>query len=200
MTSSNVTAARLHRLAALAGQLAAAVDGGALDRMAEWSRVGPSTGGGTGRGAPSDPTADAALAAKDLAGEHARAVTIAVSEALLRISAAARIAALYPPARVPDEAMRARLAAENGAVPAPGCQSCARIPGPVDGAPRWEPADSRLTQPTTAGGALTAPQWLCRWCGDTTRRLGRLPNVEELARHHRGLRLRFADTPDRRRR
>jgi hypothetical protein len=189
------TAARLRRLAALATQLAAAVDGGVLDRMAEWSAAGPRARGlGSGR-AGADPTGNAALAAgDDLADLHARSVVAAVEAALSRLGTAQQLVRLYPVARVPDDATRARLAALDGNAPAPGCWSCARIRG-VGEAARWEPADSRLRHPTDAGGILEERRWLCRWCNDTTRRLGRLPTHEELARHHSGRRVNFADTP-----
>ena len=195
--STTQTAARLRRLAALANQLAAAVDGGVLDRMAEWSAAGPRARGlGSGR-AGADPTGNAALAAgDDLADLHARSVVAAVEAALARLGTAQQLVRLYPVARVPDEATRARLAALDGNAPAPGCWSCARIRG-VGEAARWEPADSRLQHPTDAGGILDEHRWLCRWCNDTTRRLGRLPSHEELIRHHSGRRLNFAELPER---
>lgn len=190
-------AARLRRLATLANQLAVAVDGGVLERMAEWSAGGPRAHSNGSRRAGADPTGNAALAAsEDLADVHARTVDAAVDGALLDLRTVERLVRLYPVARVPDDAVRARLAALNGEEPAPGCRSCVRIPG-VGDAPRWEPADTRLKHPTTAGGILDEPQWLCRWCNDTTRRLGRLPTPEELARHHAGLRLNFAELPER---
>lgn len=195
--STDRTAARLRRLAVLASQLAGAVDGGVLERMAEWSAGGPrSRGSGSGR-AGADPTGNAALAASnDLADLHHRSVVAAVEAALAKLSTARRIVALYPPPRVPDEAVRELIAALNGQAPAPGCANCAQIPGAAAG-PRWEPADTRLKHPTTAGGVLGEPQWLCRWCNDTTRRLGRLPTPDELVRHHAGLRLNFAELPER---
>jgi hypothetical protein len=195
--SSHHIAARLRRLATLADQLAVAVDGGVLERMAEWSAGGlRARGSGSGR-AGADPTGNAALAAgEDLADVHARAVVAAVEVALAKLTPVERIVRLYPKPRVPDEATRALLAALNGQPPAPGCANCARIPG-AGGGLRWEPADTRLKHPTTAGDVLGEPQWLCRWCNDTTRRLGRLPTPEELARHHTGQRLNFAELPER---
>jgi hypothetical protein len=189
--SSDRTAARLRMIAVLATQLAGTVDAG-LERMAEWSAGGPgSRGSGTGR-AGADPTGNAALAGVDRADVHARLVAKSVEDALALLTCARRTLALYPEPHVPA---RALLAAANGEAPAPGCRSCARIPGAGD-APRWEPADTRLKHPTTAGRTLDEPWWLCRWCNDTTRRLGRLPTPDELGRHHAGLRLRFTELPD----
>lgn len=93
----------------------------------------------------------------------------------------------YPDAHQAGEADRLALARAN-IVPDPGCANCARLEGP-DGRPRWEPADLRVSGPTTAGGVLAEPMVLCSWCRNRLDLWGRLPSEAELTRHHQGQRV-----------
>jgi hypothetical protein len=68
------------------------------------------------------------------------------------------------------------------------CSSCLRVEG-SDGRPRREPVAARPAGPTDVGGRLAEPQNLCQWCYRCVLDWGRLPNPEELQRHHSGQRV-----------
>lgn len=195
--TGTLSAVELRAMADAAVRLAvvvrAAVDHGVVDRMAE--RAGPAMGaGGSGprpRGAYGDPTAAAALRNRDVADPAALdrlALGALVHAAASALRRAERLCERYPVATEPALA----LGGANSA--APGCTSCARLPGARGR--RWEPPDGRLAGPTTVGGRLEAPTWLCVWCVERLRSWGRLPTVDELDRHHAGRRVPWpADIP-----
>lgn len=104
------------------------------------------------------------------------------------------ILAAFPPAHPAGEADRLALARQNER-PEPGCTSCARL-DVAKGVARWEPIDSRLVGPTSAGGRLAEEMLLCVWCHDKVRLWDRLPTVDELAAHHEGRRVHWpTDVP-----
>lgn len=186
---------RLARLVAdEVAALVATIEDGGLQRMRQ-AAASPAPTSRAERvvvaGGVSDPTASAALA-----GGHDAAVVdeLELRHILQRLYTVAcrgkRVLDRYPVAAVLDADTRAVLglgAAE------PGCTNCAQLPG-LGGGPRWEPVDSRLTNPLALpdGTAL----WLCRWCHDALDRWGRLPTRDELATHHAGRRVTWpADVP-----
>jgi hypothetical protein len=114
---------------------------------------------------------------------------------MAQVRQALDLARLYPEPRVADAADRAALARLNDRDPEPGCDSCARVVD-AQGRRRWEPIDGRLANPTTVGGVLDQPVWLCRWCYDACRDWRRLPTLEEVTRRAEGQRVPWpADVP-----
>lgn len=94
----------------------------------------------------------------------------------------------YPPAHLATAAERRSLGLGDG----PWCSSCARVEGP-DGGPRREPTRGDLANPTDVEGRLAEPAWLCRWCYGAVRDWGRVPTLDEVARHARGSRVSWPD-------
>lgn len=138
-------------------------------------------------GAHADPTARLALRGVELASAHRDEVQRLLVHLRAQTDRLAQLVALYPTPHAAGEADRLALARLN-ARSEPGCQSCARIPGPRGG-PRWEPAHPKLDGPTWAGGRLAEPMWLCRWCYEALLAWNRLPSEKELVRHHAGQRV-----------
>jgi hypothetical protein len=169
---------------------------GLLQRLAE-AEAGPAAARAdrtSARGALlADPTAVAAMRGLDLAAAHRAELERCIGRARTAIRRALEIAAGYPEARAPDPGVATALARANDRAD-PGCESCARITGPA-GVPRWEPPIGPLC--TDVAGALPEPARLCRWCWDAVSRWGRLPTVEELARHHDGRRVSWPDDVER---
>lgn len=125
-----------------------------------------------------DPTGEAAIHPDRAAADHAELVRhVATLER--HATTVADLLGRYD-ARTPTD--KERRDAERAHDP--GCASCARIPHPSTGGPRWEPPVT--TQPTDANGNLAQPQWLCWWCRRWVLDTGRLPTVAELADHHAG--------------
>lgn len=190
-----------HETADRLGELCAALDHGALGRMAQARTGVPAarydrTGGRTDLVA--DPTASSAIALVEMGQEAAAAHRREIERMVIRargcLDRALQLVALYPEARTASEADRLALARLNHRAE-PGCESCARVEGPAGG-PRWEPIDSRLAGPTDVAGRLAEPKALCRWCHDCVSRWGRLPSERELERHHDGKRVGWpADVP-----
>ena len=150
--------------------------------------------------ATSDPTGESAVNAvvNDRAGDRATAIERELDRTLRRVAGdverIADIVAAYGPARPAGAADRLALARQNTPTP-PGCASCARCEA-ARGVSRWEPIDSRLRGPTTAGGRIPAPMHLCVFCHDKLRLWDRLPTVAELTAHHEGRRVRWpTDVP-----
>jgi hypothetical protein len=179
---------RLTALAEAVTALRAAIVSGALQRMAE-ATVGPPaasiTGGGGRSGLFADPTAAAALSqgstGDQLGTLHRAELDRLIQRATDLVQQAVALTTLYPEPRVADASDRAALARINGRQE-PGCDNCARILGPA-GTSRWEPIDSRLSNPLAVGDEA---MWLCAWCNGRFKAWGRLPTPDELRRHHNG--------------
>lgn len=141
--------------------------------------------------AVADPTA---AMRPDVAARDVRKLDRALEGIEVYLRDAEAVLDTYGPARKANELDRLALARLNIA-PMPGCNNCARI-NDSKGVPRWEPADSRNPEPTTAGGKLDEAQVLCSWCRNRLDLWGRLPSERELERHHRGDRVPWpADVP-----
>lgn len=137
-------------------------------------------------GSHADTTASWAQRGTGMAAGHRGELVKWINTARNAIEAARSVLALYPPPHHADDDDRAALARINGREPC--CANCARLRRD-DGQPRWEPIDSRLRDATTVGGRLDEAVLLCVWCVERVRAWGRLPNVAELERHHRGERV-----------
>jgi hypothetical protein len=112
----------------------------------------------------------------------------ALETAAKMINRVVAIVAGWPPPHAATATERASLGLGDG----PWCVSCARVTG-SDGAPRREPIRADLTNPTDVEGRLAEPAWLCRWCYGAVRDWGRVPTIDEAARHDRGLRVAWPD-------
>lgn len=179
---------RARMLHAHAATLREVMLGGLLQRISE-AEGGLRAGRFEPMGSPgshSDTTASWALRGTDMAGQHRVELAQSMGRAQRALMEALSIASLYPPPRIADDEDRAALARINGREPC--CENCAQL-RLRDGMARWEPIDSRLAEATTVGGRLVEPALLCVWCVERTRAWGRLPNAEELARHHDGRRV-----------
>lgn len=74
----------------------------------------------------------------------------------------------------------------------PGCSQESRLRHARRGSHAWAPVH---VYDTDAAGNLPTRVDLCRWCYDFARQYGRLPELAELERHHRGERVRVHETP-----
>lgn len=137
-------------------------------------------------GSPVDTVTSSLFTLDDVEQDRWRLVA-ALASACDVMREALRICARYPRPHVPDADELAAIARENERREG-GCESCARTRRP-DGERRFEPIYSQLTEATTVGDRLDEAMLLCRWCYDRTSAWGRLPNVDELERHHRGERV-----------
>lgn len=125
-----------------------------------------------------DPTGEAAIHRDRAAQDHATLTRhIAVLER--HATAVADLLARYDARTATDRERRDAARAND-----PGCESCARVPHPATGSPRWEPPVTAA--PTDAAGNLARKMWLCSWCRRWALDTGRVPSVGELTTHHAG--------------
>lgn len=172
-------------------QLRGALFSGALQRIDE-ARAGlaASRFEAVTRSGPSDPTGSFALRSTDVAARHLTELGTALNATADALARALAVVALYPPPHVADADDRAALARINGREPC--CENCAQLVL-ENGQRRWEPIDAAMAEASTVGDVLDEPMLLCQWCRKRTAAWGRLPNNDELARHHRGERVNWPD-------
>ena len=128
----------------------------------------------------------AGLGKGDPAVTDERDLDAALTRLARDINTAWRIVARYPVPARPDPVDRSGLGLIGPSDNA--CANCATIEGEAGG-PRFEPTRSDLAGPTTVGGRLEVPMALCAWCYGCVRDWGRVPNTDELTRHHQGKRV-----------